>query len=254
MNAYDTSSPYYALLSLYQRRKLFYYTRMIRLIAFLGNPGSEYARSRHNAGWLLAGRLPFYESLGWQKKYKGRYAAMDSGQIVQFMTKGQPTELPEKFHFLMPETYMNLSGESVFAAASFFKIKVDEILLVQDELEIPLGTLSLKFSGGLGGHNGLRSMKACFGSADFWRLRIGIGRPNHADIFSWVLSGFSGAEWETLAPVLDAGAALLVRTLAEGPEKLLPEWAKKKIISENPSKSVDAPLDAERQSGQDSSL
>lgn len=202
---------------------------MIRLIAFFGNPGAEYERSRHNAGWMLAERLPFYGALAWQKKFRGRYAAVDSGRIVQCAAESPPFAMPEKSHFLMPETCMNLSGESVFAAASFFKIKIEEILVVHDELEIPLGTLSLKFSGGLGGHNGLRSMKACFGSADFWRLRAGIGRPGHDDISGWVLSGFSGAEQEALVPVLDAGAALLVRVLTEGPEKLLPEWAKKKI-------------------------
>jgi PTH1 family peptidyl-tRNA hydrolase len=210
---------------------------MIRLIAFLGNPGGEYAHCRHNAGWMLAERLPFFASLNWQKKYRGRYAALDSGQLARYTAKAPP-ETPEKFHFLMPETYMNLSGESVSAAASFFKIKREEILVAQDELEIPLGTLSLKFAGGLGGHNGLRSMKACFGSADFWRLRIGIGRPNHPDISAWVLSGFSAAETETLAPVLESGAALLIRALAEGPENLLPQWAKKNIA-----------LDGQRQSG-----
>ncbi|MDR2479226.1 MAG: aminoacyl-tRNA hydrolase [Treponema sp.] len=202
---------------------------MIRLIAFLGNPGAEYAHSRHNAGWMLAERLPFYGALGWQKKFKGRYAAMDSGRIIQCTAESLPPAIPEKLHFLMPETCMNRSGESVFAAASFFKITIEEILVVHDELEIPLGTLSLKFSGGLGGHNGLRSMKDCFGSADFWRLRAGIGRPGHDDISGWVLSGFSGVEQEVLAPVLDAGAALLIRALAEDPQKLLPEWAKKKI-------------------------
>jgi PTH1 family peptidyl-tRNA hydrolase len=204
---------------------------MIRLIAFLGNPGAEYGRNRHNAGRLLAERLPFYPLLGWQKKYKGLYAPLDSGRLLSLGAFGGEAapELPEKYHFLMPETYMNLSGESLAAAASFFKIKLEEILLVHDELEIPLGSLSLKFAGGLGGHNGLRSMRACFGSADCWRLRIGIGRPDHNDISGWVLSDFSPEETEALAPVLDAGAGLLIRALADGPEKLLPEWAKKKI-------------------------
>jgi PTH1 family peptidyl-tRNA hydrolase len=140
--------------------------------------------------------------------------------------------LPEKFHFLMPETFMNLSGESVFQAAAFFKISLQEIIVVHDELEIPLGTISLKFAGGLGGHNGLRSMKACFGSADCWRLRLGIGRPDHSDISGWVLSDFTKAETETLKPALDAGAALLIRALIGKPERLLPEWAKKKVTIE----------------------
>ena len=187
---------------------------MIQLIAFLGNPGPEYARNRHNAAWLLTERLPFYDSLGWRKKYKGLYA------------------LHGGVHFLKPETFMNLSGESVFAAASFLKIKPESILIVHDELELPLGTGSLKFSGGLGGHNGLRSMKACFGTADFWRLRIGIGRPNHDDIYSWVLSDFSAGEEPLLSRTLEALAGVLLRILLEGPEPLLPEWSKKKIPQE----------------------
>ncbi|GHV95031.1 peptidyl-tRNA hydrolase [Spirochaetia bacterium] len=199
---------------------------------------------------MLAEALPFYDSLSWQKKFKGRYTALNSARILSAANPEQgvaaqaetnPPDLPEKIHCIMPETYMNLSGESVLAAASFFKIKAGEILVIHDELEIPLGTISLKLSGGLGGHNGLRSMKSCFGSADFWRLRIGIGRPDNRlpgqggpagsgrGIADWVLSDFSGAEAELLAPALDAGAGLLLRALVGSPEKLLPEWGKKKI-------------------------
>ena len=196
---------------------------MIKLAAFLGNPGIEYADNRHNAARMLAKTLPFYPSIPWQKKYKGLYA------------------LHENTHFIMPETFMNLSGESVLAAASFYKIKTEEILVVHDELELPLGCISLKFSGGLGGHNGLRSVKKCFNSADFWRLRIGIGRPDSRlpgeggpegsgeGIVDWVLSDFSKAEKEALMPVLDAGADLLIQALSCEPETLLEEWAKKKI-------------------------
>jgi PTH1 family peptidyl-tRNA hydrolase len=199
---------------------------MIELAAFLGNPGREYERNRHNAGRLLVEHFPFYSSLNWQKKYKGLYAVR------------------EGHHFLMPETFMNLSGESVFAAAAFFKIKPEAILVVHDELELPLGTAALKFSGGLGGHNGLRSMKACFGTADFWRLRIGIGRPDSRrpgqgghegsgeGIVDWVLSNFSAVEETLLAPVLDAAALALALAFDKGPETLLPEWQKKKISSE----------------------
>jgi len=184
---------------------------MIKLAAFLGNPGQGYSRNRHNAGRMLAFSLPFFNSLSWQKKYKGLYISYEGA------------------HYLMPETYMNLSGESVFAAASFFKIKLDEIIIIHDELELPLGTVSLKFSGGLGGHNGLRSMNKCFGSADFWRLRVGIGRPAIGEVVDWVLTDFSKNEQELLFPSLDAGANLLMQTFANEPESLLKEWAKKKI-------------------------
>jgi PTH1 family peptidyl-tRNA hydrolase len=124
---------------------------------------------------------------------------------------------------------MNRSGDSVWAAAVFFKIKPEHILVIHDELELSLGQVSLKFSGGLGGHNGLRSMKARFGTADFWRLRIGIGRPGHDDISGWVLSDFSPPERTILGPVLEAAAKALIRALVFGPQGLLPEWSKKKI-------------------------
>ena len=140
----------------------------------------------------------------------------------------------------MPETFMNLSGDS--AAAAFFKIPPERILVVHDELELPLGILSLKFAGGLGGHNGLRSMKARLGTADFWRLRIGIGRPDDRapgeggppgsgkGIIDWVLSDFTAAERSALDQVLDAAVPLFVQTLVSEPETLLPEWKKKNVV------------------------
>ncbi|MCL2127122.1 MAG: aminoacyl-tRNA hydrolase [Treponema sp.] len=201
---------------------------MLRLAVFLGNPGLKYRLNRHNAPWMLAGALPFSPPPRWEKKFRGLYACAGG------------------FHLLKPQTYMNLSGESAAAAASFYKIGLDEIIVVHDEIELPFGTLSLKFSGGLGGHNGLRSMKACFGGPGFWRLRVGIGRPDgrppgkggspesslEAGIADWVLSDFTAAETEALAPVFQAGAELLVQALVCGPETLLGEWAKKNCIAD----------------------
>ena len=228
---------------------------MLQLAVFLGNPGREYGRNRHNAAWMLADVLPFASSLDWNKKFQGLYARVDGaglaasrGGVSGGCPAWPPAALPEKIHLLKPQTYMNLSGEPVQAAASFFKIALNEIIVVHDEIELPFGTLSLKFSGGLGGHNGLRSVKTCFGSADFWRLRIGIGRPDgripgkggnpensrEAGIAGWVLSDFTAAETEALAPVFSIGANLLVQALTAGPEHLLPEWAKKNCLAENP--------------------
>ena len=213
---------------------------MLELAAFLGNPGKEYSHNRHNVGFLLAKKLPFYDALSWQKKFKGLYAAMDREALAAHSPDCPPPPPGTRVHFIKPQTYMNLSGEAVAAAASFFKIKSDAVLVVHDELELPLGTISLKFSGGLGGHNGLRSMKACFGTADFWRIRIGIGRPDARlpgeggpagsgeGIVDWVLSDFDAAEAETLDRALSNGAELLLRALLDGPEGLLPEWAKKR--------------------------
>ena len=225
---------------------------MIELVAFLGNPGKKYSRNRHNAGFLLAEKLKFYSALSWQKKFKGLYAVLERNTLSGYVSGDphaflepplEPLELPPRLHFIKPETFMNLSGGPVSLAAAFYKIKIGAILVVHDELELPLGTLSLKMGGGLGGHNGLRSMKASFGSADFWRLRIGIGRPDRRrpgeggpegsgeGIVDWVLSDFDAAEAETLDMVLEAGAELLLQILTGDPKALLPEWAKKNVVS-----------------------
>ncbi|MDR2767404.1 MAG: aminoacyl-tRNA hydrolase [Treponema sp.] len=228
---------------------------MIELIAFLGNPGSQYKRNRHNVPWLFAEKLPFAGCLDTQKKYRGRYAALDRERLFPFLKAAEntdgaavdtasesPAELPRRFHFIFPETYLNLSGESVGAAASFFKIPPERILVVHDELEMPLGAAGFKFGGGLGGHNGLRSMKASLGTADFWRLRIGIGRPGdrepgkggnperHGDIVGWVLSDFEEPELPVLERVFAAAADALIGALLRGPQSLLPEWNKKRIL------------------------
>ena len=222
----------------------------MQLVVFLGNPGRGYENNRHNAGWMLARVLPFFRDLDRQKKFKGLYACTDYDRVQTAANMDtspggtQPEDPPAKVHFLEPQTFMNLSGESALAAAAFFKIKLDEIIVIHDEIELPFGTLSLKFSGGLGGHNGLRSMKACFGSADFWRLRVGIGRPDDRvpgkggdtrkdnGIADWVLSDFTAPEAESLAPVFETGARLLLQALAWGPEQMLPEWAKKNRLTE----------------------
>jgi PTH1 family peptidyl-tRNA hydrolase len=199
----------------------------LELAAFLGNPGEVYARNRHNAGRLAAEKLSFYAALNWRNKFKGCYAEQD---------------IPPQARFIMPETYMNRSGEAVAAAAAFFKIQAGDIIVVHDELELHLGTVSLKFGGGLGGHNGLRSLRETLGTADFWRLRIGIGRPgdrepgrgggpeHHGDIALWVLQDFSAAEQPLLDQSLEAAAGLLVEAFRREPAGLLPEWAKKRCL------------------------
>jgi PTH1 family peptidyl-tRNA hydrolase len=209
---------------------------MIELTAFLGNPGEEYSRNRHNAGFLLAEKAPFTELLSWQKKFSGLYAAIDRERL-----SGVHSQEDKRLHFIKPLTYMNLSGKSVAKAASFFKIKSEAVLVIHDELELPLGTISLKMGGGLGGHNGLRSMREYLGNADFWRIRIGIGRPDKRfpgeggppgsgeGIVDWVLTDFEAAEEDKLGKALEAGSELLRRALTENPEDLLPEWRKRKI-------------------------
>ncbi len=184
---------------------------MISLIAFLGNHGRQYAGNRHNVAWLFADTVTVFSGLSWQSKFKGRYARYND------------------VHLIKPETYMNRSGESVMDLAAFFKITPEEILVVHDELELPLGTVSLKWSGGLGGHNGLRSMKQSFGTSDFWRLRFGIGRPQHPDVAGWVLSDFTQDEQITLSRIWQPAGELLASLLGRDPDPYLKEWSKKKL-------------------------
>jgi PTH1 family peptidyl-tRNA hydrolase len=210
-------------------------TIMIELAAFLGNPGPQYKHNRHNAAWLFAETLPFYESLAWKDKFNASCAALEKSRLAAPDAMPTPDgipakEGPETVHVIFPRTFMNLSGEAVARAASFFKIKAENILVVHDELELPLGTVSLKYGGGLGGHNGLRSMKASLGTADFWRLRLGIGRPEHRDIYSWVLSDFSSEEETALAEVFKTLSGFFTTLLSNEPETLLPEWKKKNLI------------------------
>ncbi|MCF8167745.1 MAG: aminoacyl-tRNA hydrolase [Rhodoferax sp.] len=149
---------------------------MIKLFVGLGNPGPEYAFTRHNAGcwWIDALARELKLSLSMDKTYHGL--------VVRTSLHGQTVWL------LQPQTFMNLSGKSVAALARFFKIAPEEILVAHDELDIPVGQAKLKFAGSHAGHNGLRDIHAHLGSDAYWRLRLGIGHPGtKAEVMHWVL-------------------------------------------------------------------
>ena len=224
--------------------KICYTGPMISLVAFLGNYGREYEQTRHNVAWQFAESLPFYQKFSWQEKFKGDYAVAEPAALAEWFqqtglltTKDGgaaplPKNAPDKIYFLKPLTYMNLSGESIGELAHFFKIPPEQVLVVHDELELPLGTLSLKWSGGLGGHNGLRSTKAVLGTADFWRLRFGLTKPQNRDIADYVLSAFTAEERPVLHAVFDEGAKLFAKLLlSSDPNRLIAEWGKKKVVS-----------------------
>lgn len=189
---------------------------MIRLVVFLGNYGREYEKTRHNVAWIFEKSLSITQNLSWQKKFNGNYAS---------------TEIDgQRIYFLKPETYMNNSGLSIIEIANFFKIKAEETLVVHDELELPFGTVSFKWAGGLGGHNGLRSTKAVFNTADFWRLRFGISKPSGANIADYVLSPFSQDEQISLNAIFKETEIFLSKVLrSTDPKRFLPEWSKKKL-------------------------
>lgn len=216
---------------------------MIELVVFLGNYGKEYEKTRHNVAWYFEDSLPFADKIYWQSKFKGKFASITPKDLADWAADykicskkdGSPVliaeEAPSHIYFLKPETYMNLSGESIIEVANFYKIKPENILLVHDELELNLGFVSLKWSGGLGGHNGLRSTKAVFNTADFWRLRFGIGRPEHKDIASYVLSTFTQDEQEKMQNVFSQTNLLFVKALlSKEPGNLIQAWGKKNLL------------------------
>ena len=149
------------------------------LIVGLGNPGREYARNRHNVGWLVVDELA--------RRHGGSWRAKFSGQLAEVRIDGHKVAL------LKPETYMNDSGKAVQAALRFFKLEPDAVLVVHDESDLKTGRLQARPGGGLAGHNGLRSIAQHLGTPDFLRLRVGVGRPERGDrrpLADYVLSDF----------------------------------------------------------------
>lgn len=218
---------------------------MIKLVAFLGNYGKEYEKTRHNVSWYFEDSLPFAGKLSWQSKFKGEIASFTPQELSKWAcdTKicskkdGSPVLVPEEspshIYFLKPLTYMNLSGDSIIEVANFYKIQPSEIMVVHDELELEPGFVSLKWSGGLGGHNGLRSTKAVLNTPDFFRLRFGIGRPDNDNIgvADWVLSRFTAEQQELMQNVFSQTNLLLVKVLlSKEPKDLVQGWGKKKLI------------------------
>jgi PTH1 family peptidyl-tRNA hydrolase len=138
----------------------------LTLLVGLGNPGSKYEQTRHNAGfWFVDGVA---QRLGAAFRAENKF----HGLVAEASHKGR------KIHLLKPTTYMNLSGQSVQAYVRYYDIPLDQLLIAHDELDVPPGGVKLKYGGGFAGHNGLIDMGR-LGSPDFWRLRIGIGRPSH---------------------------------------------------------------------------
>ena len=170
------------------------------LVAGLGNPGREYERTRHNLGWLVLEELARRHGGSWRSKFSGSLAEVRLGDL--------------KLGLLKPETYMNDSGVSVGAAARFYKVEPEHLLVVHDDVDLEPGRLQARAGGGLAGHNGLRSLAQHLGSQEFERLRIGVGRPPRGDRRStsdWVLSGFTP---EDNLEALIARAADAVETIA----------------------------------------
>ena len=153
------------------------------IVVFLGNPGPKYRDTRHNAGFMAADAME--KKLGVSIN-KLRFKALTA----------QATLGGEKVLLLKPQTYMNLSGESVSPAAAFYKVPPEHIIVVSDEVSLPIGKLRIRKSGSAGGHNGLKNIIAMLGTDAFPRIRMGVGAPPHADydMADWVLSSFKNQD------------------------------------------------------------
>ncbi len=180
------------------------------LVAGLGNPGPEYASTRHNAGFMVLDRLARTLGIAWRQApgpaLEAR-GAVDGRRLV----------------LLKPMTYMNLSGRAVAAAARRHGAGPEEICVVYDDLDLPPGALRIRGGGGgAGGHRGVLSIIEELGTKDFMRVRVGIGRPLPGqDAARHVLAPFPAAEWEAVAPALERAAEAVLAVLREGPERAM---------------------------------
>jgi PTH1 family peptidyl-tRNA hydrolase len=170
------------------------------LVVGLGNPGREYASTRHNVGFMVADELARRHGGSWRSKFSGEVAdvRIDDARLA----------------LLKPHTYMNESGRAVASAVKFYKVDPEDLLAVHDEVDLDVGRMQARLGGGLAGHNGLRSVATALKTPDFLRLRIGVGRPERGDprpVADWVLSPFE--------PDADVGA--LVGRAADAVETLV---------------------------------
>jgi PTH1 family peptidyl-tRNA hydrolase len=173
------------------------------LVAGLGNPGREYERDRHNAGWMVVDEVARrHGQPSFRSKFSGRIGETRVGE--------------HRIALLKPETYMNESGRSIAAGAHFFKVPPEQLLVVHDDVDLEFGRLQARLGGGLAGHNGLRSIAQALGTQEFLRLRIGVGRPGRGDrrsVADYVLSPFEP----------DESAEAVVSQAADAVEALLTE-------------------------------
>jgi PTH1 family peptidyl-tRNA hydrolase len=185
----------------------------MHLIVGLGNPGAEYARTRHNAGFMLVERLAEQWKSGWanERKFVSRIAKAEHG--------GGKVLLCE------PQTFMNLSGEAVGALVKYYQLPLEKILIVVDDADLPLGEIRLRPGGGSGGHHGLESVAQHLGSTEYARLRIGIGRKDEArQITGHVLGKFAAEENAVLEKVLERASGQIECWLSAGLPKAMSQF------------------------------
>ena len=180
------------------------------LVVFLGNPGLKYECTRHNAGFMAADALAKDKGISINRsRFKALTATVDMGG--------------ESVLLMKPQTYMNLSGEAVIQAVKFYKIAPENVIVVSDEMSLPIGKLRIRTKGSAGGHNGLKNIIAHLGTDSFPRIRIGVGAPPHPDydVADWVLSVFRNKDAEEMAEAAKRAAEAVECYVLHGPERAM---------------------------------
>jgi PTH1 family peptidyl-tRNA hydrolase len=180
------------------------------IVAFLGNPGLKYEGTRHNAGFMTADALCKKKGFVLNKaRFQALTAQVDLGGARVLLMK--------------PQTYMNLSGQAVSQAARFYKIPTEHILVVSDEVSLPIGKLRIRMKGSAGGHNGLKNIIAQLGTENFPRIRLGVGAPPHPEyeMIDWVLSVFRNEDAAEMAKAADRAADAVECYIEKGPDRAM---------------------------------
>ena len=187
------------------------------LLVFLGNPGPRYAFTRHNVGFLTCDALA--------EKLNVRVERLRFHALT-----GQAEIGGEKVLLMKPQTMMNLSGDAVAPAAKFYKVPAERVIVVSDEVSLPVGQLRIRKKGSAGGHNGLKSIISRLGSDQFPRIRVGVGSPPHPDydMADWVLGTFQNQDAETIRDAVKAAAEACVSYIQDGPDKAMTKFNHKK--------------------------
>ncbi len=178
-----------------------------KVIVGLGNPGREYQRTRHNIGFMVLDHLAIESGLTWEDKFLSRAST--------WRRKG------DRLVLLKPQTWMNLSGRAVQRAVGFYKVPIEDLLVIYDDLDLPVGQLRLRFKGGDGGHRGVRSIIELLGTRDFLRLRIGIGHPEREDGTSRVLGRIARDEEVAMDEAIKGAAGAVATWLDDGFSKAM---------------------------------
>ena len=191
----------------------------MKLIVGLGNPGMEYAETRHNIGFMVADRLA--ERAGIALKRKGYQGIFGVGRVAG-------TEAA----ILLPQTYMNRSGASVAPACQSLGVEPGDLIVIHDEIDLAFGCLRIKLGGGHGGHNGLRSIAAALGEANYIRMRMGVGRPPAGgDVSGHVLSRFNAGERANLEKYVETAAEALELLVRQGAQEAMNSYNNRDVLN-----------------------